>query len=135
MAVREATVEDVDRLASLFETSSATAAALIQERTVRVLTESEEMAESSAIQAAVAFDATESAVHVTRLVGDPDGFTRLLAEPLTFAAAEGLPVESVVPESDESICRAMEATDFKTDGPGPWFDGNPTIRYRCEPED
>jgi hypothetical protein len=72
---------------------------------------------------------------VTQLGGDTDVAERLLAEPIRFAVREGFDVAFVVPESDTDAAAAAEAAGFTRVGPGPRFDGEPTTRYRFEPEE
>jgi len=79
---------------------------------------------------AVAYDVREGAVHVTRLAGTQEAQVRLLESPLRFAASEGLPAESVVPESESETRRALRAAGFEEKGAGPRFEGKHTVEYR-----
>ncbi|MGQ4557131.1 hypothetical protein [Halobellus sp. GM3] len=81
----------------------------------------------------VAFDVRGGRVHVTQLAGDAAVAERLLAEPIRFAVSEGLEVEFVVPDVDDSAASAAEAAGFETVGAGPSFEGEPTTRYRFRP--
>ena len=70
-------------------------------------------------------------VHVTQLVGDPGLCERLLDEPTRFAALEGMNVELLLAEDDDTR-EVIEDSDFDEYGPGPQFDGTRTIRYRWD---
>ena len=82
----------------------------------------------------LSFDVREGTVHVTRFGGDHEAGERLLAEPLRFARAEGLPVEALVRQEDDALRDALEETGFEQVGAGPLFAGAPTERYRFDAE-
>ncbi len=126
MNVRDAVEADADRLAALTDSPTDVMRNLVHDRTVRV-------AENDDVVGFVSYDAGNSTVHVTQLEGDSDVCERLLEEPIRFASQEGMAVELLAMESDDSIRTAAERTAFERYGPGPRFDGERTIRYRLEP--
>jgi len=81
----------------------------------------------------VSFDARAGTVHVTQLGGRATAVERLLAEPLRFAAGEGMDVEALVEADAEPHRAAAEAAGFESAGNGPTFDGRRTVRYRASP--
>jgi hypothetical protein len=81
----------------------------------------------------VSFDVRGSTVHVTQVGGSRAACERLLAEPARFADREGLDVELLVPDDEVETRAAAEAAGFEEGGPGPTFEGRPTVRYRLEP--
>jgi len=126
MNVRDAVESDADRLAALTDSPTDVMRNLVHDRTVRV-------AENDDVVGFVSYDAGNSTVHVTQLEGDSEVCERLLEEPIRFASQEGMAVELLAMESDDSIRTAAERTAFERYGPGPRFDGERTIRYRLEP--
>ena len=127
MDVRDAVEADAERLASLTEAPRDVMRNLVHDRTVRVAADGEE------IVGFVSFDAREDTVHVTQLGGDPESYERLLEEPITFARAEDMAVELLVPADEPALGDAALATGFEQAGSGPSFGGEPTTRYRREP--
>ncbi|QSG10918.1 Uncharacterized protein HSBGL_0483 [Halapricum desulfuricans] len=127
MQVRDAVEADAGRLAELTDAPRDVMRNLIHDRTVRVAESDEE------ISGFVSFDARERTVHVTQLEGTSDACTRLLEEPMSFAAGEGMAVELLVPESNDTVRQAVEKAGFERDGTGPTFDGTPTVRFRHDP--
>jgi len=128
MRVRDAVEADADALAGFTEAPEDVMRNLIHDRTVRVAVDGDD-----AIAGFVSFDAKREVVHVTQLEGESDVCERLLKEPVRFARAESMAVELLVLESDEETRAAAEAVSFVLDGPGPRFDGTPTVRYRRAP--
>jgi hypothetical protein len=128
MEVRDAFEEDAPRLGELAEGPADVMRNLVHDRTVRVAVEEEE------VVGFVSFDAREGVVHVTQLAGPGDVCERLIEEPIGFAEREGMAVELLVPEDEETMREAAEAADFTTTGSGPAFAGTPTTRYRREVE-
>ena len=128
MDVRDAVEADAGRLAELAGAPSDVMRNLVHDRTVRVGERGEE------IVGFVSFDARAETVHVTQIDGDDDACERLLSEPVRFAEREGMAVELLVPESDDTVEAAVEAAGFEAGGPGPTFEGVPTVRYRLEPK-
>lgn len=124
MVVRDADPTDVDAIAGMTDVSRHAASRLVQERTVRVHLDEED------VVAFVSFDATEDAVQLTHLAGPPDACAGLLEEIIRFAERSGLPIEMVVPHDERSTCEALEAAEFAACGEGPRFQGAGTIRYR-----
>jgi len=128
MEIREAVEEDAPRLGELGDGPTDVMRNLVHDRTVRVAVEDE------AVIGFVSFDAREGVVHVTQLAGPADVCQRLIDEPIGFAEREGMAVELLVPEGEETMREAAEAADFTEAGSGPQFAGTPTTRYRREVE-
>jgi len=122
--VRDATDEDVAAVERLAAVPRAAAERLVRERRVRVADDDGETV------GLVAYEADRNAVHVTHLAGDAAAAAALLDEPVSFARAEGLPVEAVVPESEDGALDAVTAAGFESVGDGPRFAGERTTRYR-----
>ena len=80
----------------------------------------------------VSFDAHPETVHITWLAGTEEACSRLIEEPLRFAATEAMAVEFVVPETDEVARRAAERAELEEVGAGPRFDRVETVKYRLE---
>lgn len=142
MKVRDAVEGDVPALAALVEAPPSVLRNLVHERSVRILVDDDddgswaaeetpdEDATTEGIHGVISFDVRDGAVHVTRFGGSESAAERLLAEPLTYARSEGLPVEAVVDESDAALRAALDAAGFEHDGSGPVFGGDQTARYR-----
>lgn len=128
MEIRDAVEADAGRLAELADSPPDVMRNLIHDRTVHVATAAEE------VIGFVSYDAKAETVHVTQLAGSADACERLLAEPISFAERERMAVELLVPDSQTAVESAVEATGFTRSGRGPKFDGEPTVRYRLEPE-
>jgi hypothetical protein len=129
MDIRDAVEADAERLAALTGAPTDVMRNLVHDRTVRVAERDGE------VVGFVSFDARETTVHVTQLEGEtPDLHRRLLEEPTRFADGEGMDVELLVPDHDESTQEAAVGTGFSEYGPGPRFDGTDTTRYRWEPD-
>jgi hypothetical protein len=129
MEIRDAIEADAERLAALTGAPTDVMRNLVHDRTVRVADEDGE------VQGFVSFDAQGQTVHVTQLEGEtPAIYQRLLDEPTRFADHEGMDVELLVPEHDETTRTAVEETEFDEHGPGPRFDGTHTTRYRWQPD-
>jgi len=126
MEIRDAVERDAAAMAALTDAPEPVLRNVIHDRSVRVLVEEGEL------RGFVSFDAREDAVFVTQFGGDRDACERLLAEPVGFARAEGLPVEVVLREGDDAMRAAAEATGFEAADPGPRFRGDPTRTYRHE---
>ncbi|MFW6017930.1 MAG: hypothetical protein ACOCPX_03845, partial [Halapricum sp.] len=102
MEVRDAVEADAGRLAELTDAPRDVMRNLIHDRTVRVAESDEELS------GFVSFDARERTVHVTQLEGSTEACTRLIEEPMGFAAGEGMAVELLVPESNDTVRQAVE---------------------------
>ena len=124
MEIRDAVEADAERLASMTGAPTDVMVNLIHDRTVRV-------ADDGGIEGFVSYDATDRTVHVTQLVGDSGLCERLLDEPTRFAAREGMNVELLLAEDDDTR-EVIEDSEFDEYGPGPRFDGTRTIRYRWD---
>ena len=124
MEIRDAVEADAERLASMTGAPTDVMVNLIHDRTVRV-------ADDGGIEGFVSYDATDRTVHVTQLVGDSGLCERLLDEPTRFAAREGMNVELLLAEDDDTR-EVIEDSEFDEYGPGPQFDGTRTIRYRWD---
>lgn len=125
MEVRDAVEADAERLAALTGAPEDVMRNLVHDRTVRVATD-------DGIVGFVSFDAREETVHVTQIEGPTDACERLLAEPVSFAETEGMTVELLAAESNDALRTAAERVGFREVGPGPRFEGTPTVRYRLE---
>jgi hypothetical protein len=141
MEVRDAVETDAAEIAEIADAPEDAMRRTIHDRTVRVAvgdhTAGDPNADTDAddsppLVGFVSFDAREDTVHVTQLGGTPTACERLLAEPMGFAAGEGMAVELLVVEGDETARDAVEAVGFDRVGPGPRFDGQTTTRYRTE---
>jgi hypothetical protein len=129
MEIRDAVEADAERLAALTGAPTDVMRNLVHDRTVRVAEDDGE------VQGFVSYDAQGRTVHVTQLEGEtPAIHQRLLDEPTRFADREGMDVELLVPEHDETTQTAVEKTEFDEHGPGPRFDGTHTTRYRWKPD-
>ncbi|PSP49060.1 hypothetical protein BRC75_04800 [Halobacteriales archaeon QH_7_69_31] len=124
MEIRGAVEADAERLASMTGAPTDVMRNLIHDRTVRV-------ADDGGVEGFVSYDATDRTVHVTQLVGDQGLCERLLEEPTRFAALEGMNVELLLAEDDDTRA-VIEDSEFDEYGPGPQFDGTRTIRYRWD---
>ncbi|MFC7167193.1 hypothetical protein [Halospeciosus flavus] len=129
MYVRDAVDEDAPAMADLADLPRAAADRLLRERRVRVAAEDAD----DEIVGFAAYDTYNGAIHVTRLAGDEASFDDLLDEPRGLARSEDLPVEVVVPESDEETRRAVETLGFEARENGPRFEGEETRKYRWDP--
>jgi len=123
MEVREATPGDAPAMEALVA-GDLDADRLVRDRRVIVAESGEELA------GFCSYDTWNGTVHVSTLVGDRDVVDALLTEPRRFADREGLPIEVVVPDGDETLREAVEAAGFQSAGEGPTFEGEPTRRYR-----
>jgi hypothetical protein len=123
MEVRDAVEADAEALATLTDSPEDVMRNLVHDRTVRV-------AEDDDIVGFVSFDARDNTVHVTQLAGDRGVCDLLLEEPIRFAESEGMTVELLVPEDDDTARGAAERKDFEHVGTGPRFEGQTTLRYR-----
>lgn len=132
MDVRDAVEDDADAIASLADMPTGAARDLVHDRTVRVAVPAGDG--DGDPTGYVAFDARRDAVHVTGLDGEPETIHPLLSEPIRFAAAEGMAVETLVENDDDVRRKQLEDAGFTQSGPGPRFAGSPTLRYRL-PDD
>lgn len=128
MEVREAVEADAGRMAELTEAPTDVMRNLVHDRTVRIAVDGDE------VLGFVSFDARQNTVHVTQFEGNREACERLLEEPVRFARNEGMSVELLVPENEETLHEAVEAAAFRRAGQGPTFDGVVTIRYRLDPD-
>ena len=126
MELRDAVEADVGRLLALTDTPRDVMRNLVHDRTVRVAEREGEMV------GFVSFDAREGTVHVTQLEGETDVYSDLLGEPVRFARLEGMSVELLAPDTESDTEEAVDAAGFEHAGTGPYFDGEPTVRYRLE---
>jgi len=127
MHVRDATAEDA---AAVTELASADVDAdrLVRDRSVRVAVDG-----NDEVVGFLAYDTWRGSVHVTRFGGDEDAVDDLLGAPRQFASRESLPLEMVVPASDDVVARLLRDEGFEETGAGPMFDGERTRRYRWTP--
>jgi hypothetical protein len=151
MDVRDAVEADAERLAELTGAPVDVMRNLVHDRTVRVATEASDGGTAAGegdagdgadegagdgeetILGFVSFDARRRTVHVTQMEGTEAATRRLLREPSRFAANEGMSVELLVADGDDSHRSVAEAAGFDEEGPGPRFDGTATVRYRLDP--
>jgi hypothetical protein len=126
MHMRDAVEADADRLASLTDTPRDVMRNLVHDRTVRIAEQDDEIA------GFVSYDARGQTVHVTQIEGDETVYEGLLQEPIRFARTEGMAVELLALREEEPVQEAAEVVGFTRDGPGPTFEGKPTVRYRLE---
>lgn len=139
--VRDAVEADAPELAAIADSPVDVMRNVVHDRTVRVAERRQGGADPNVdadvddpnLLGFVSFDVSGLTVHVTQLGGSVAACERLLAEPVRFAATEGMTVEFVVSEADENAREAVERAGFDADGPGPQFDGAPTVRYRLDP--
>ena len=124
VSIRDATENDVNRLATLAGTSIEGARSMLHGRTIRVYVDGDD------IHGLVGFDVTEDAVRIGRLAGDPACFDALVDEPVRFAMQEGLPVEMVVLEDDQGVRQALREAEFEAIDTGPDFQGESSVRFR-----
>lgn len=127
MHVRDATAEDADVVTQLASTD-VDADRLVRDRTVRVAEDG-----NDEVVGFLAYDTWRGSVHVTRFGGDEEAVDDLLGAPRQFASRESLPLEMVVPESDDTVARLLEEEGFEETGAGPVFDGERTRRFRWTP--
>lgn len=142
MDVRDAVEADAEALAALADAPVDVMRNLVHDRTVRVVADDgldehrdDQPADSTptdptAMSGFVSYDARENTVYVTQIGGSPDICGELLAEPIQFARREEMDVEVLVPSSDDDLRSAVESAGFVSQGSGPRFDGQKTIRYR-----
>jgi hypothetical protein len=142
MEVRDAVEADADALSAIADVPADVLRNLIHDRTVRVAQREATAAGPNAdtggdddgdVVGFVSFDVRNSTVHVTQLAGTAAACERLLAEPVRYATGEGMTVELLVIEDDDTIREAAETAGFSRSGPGPTFDGKSTVRYRLDP--
>ena len=146
MEVRDAVEADAESLAGIADAPVDVMRNLVHDRTVRVAErdpasagpnadagDAPDDANADAIAGFVSFDVTGETVHVTQFGGTPEACERLLAEPVRFAAREGMTVELLVTEDDDARREAAERAGFGRAGRGPRFGGAPTVRYRLDP--
>lgn len=95
--------------------------------------ENEADADEPEIAGFVGFDAMPGTVRVTYLRGSQEARERLLDEPVRFAQKEGMSVEVLVPEGEETTKDVVEAAGFRQVGTGPQFEGGRTYEYRLDP--
>ncbi|MFB6222717.1 MAG: hypothetical protein ABEH86_03465 [Haloarcula sp.] len=128
MDIRDAVEDDAERLAALANGPPDVMRNLVHDRTVRVAEEDDDTV------GFVSFDAERGTVHVTQLAGTSEACEKLLTDPIEFARREHMSVELLIPEDEAQVRSAVEAVGFSSAGSGPRFDGQPTTRYRLEPE-
>jgi hypothetical protein len=141
MEVRDAVEADADALSAIADVPADVVRNLIHDRTVRVAQREATTAGPNAdttddgrdVDGFVSFDVRDGTVHVTQLAGTVAACERLLAEPTRFATGEGMTVELLAIEDDQTVRKAAEAAGFGRRGAGPTFDGKSTVRYRLDP--
>lgn len=136
MHVREATPADAPAIEALVA-GDLDADRLVRDRRVIVAERDETTDEDGDgnIEGVLSYDTFGDTVHVSTLVGDSELVKALLVEPRRFAEREELPIEIVVPESDEVLREAVENGGFEVVGDGPSFEGGPSKRYRYPTDD
>lgn len=140
MEVRDAVEADAEALAAIADGSADAMRRVVHDRTVRVA-ESGESAhdpneDTGGTQADllgfVSFDARDGTVHVTQFGGTREACERLLSEPMRFAANEGMAVELLVVDGEDTVRNTVVDAGFERVGDGPRFEGDSTARYRME---
>ncbi|MFC6827113.1 hypothetical protein [Halopelagius fulvigenes] len=141
--VRDAVEADAPELAAIADSPVDVMRNVVHDRTVRVAEQKQGGSDpnvdtdtesgDSSLLGFVSFDVSGRTVHITQLGGSVEACERLLGEPVRFAAREGMTVEFVVSESDDDVREAVENAGFTAEGPGPQFDGGPTVRYSLDP--
>ncbi|MXR50127.1 hypothetical protein GRX03_00690 [Halovenus sp. WSH3] len=126
MELRDALEADAGRLASLTDTPRDVMRNLVHDRTVRIAERDGD------IVGFVSYDARDQTIHVTQLEGKESIYDRLLEEPLRFARSEDMAVELLVLETESEIQSVAAEMGFDRIGPGPRFEGEPTVRFRAE---
>jgi hypothetical protein len=141
MEVRDAVEADADDLAGIVDAPADVMRNVVHDRTVRVAVRHDEAGPNAdtdgeraeSILGFVSFDAREDTVYVTQLGGTTDACERLLGEPVRFATNERMSVELFVEDDDEPLRSAVESAGFGSEGYGPTFDGQRTVKYRLDP--
>jgi|AntRauTorcE11898_2_1112593.scaffolds.fasta_scaffold00218_8 hypothetical protein len=153
MRIRDALESDAEALAAATERPREVVRNMIHDRSVRVAVEAESDGDGhgdstgesdgstgesdggeETVRGFVAFDVRADTVHVTDFEGSGSTVRTLFEEPRRFARREGMGVEVVVP-NDEETSEVIESSGFAAAGRGPRFDGRRTTRYRIEFED
>jgi hypothetical protein len=142
MRVRDAVEADAAAMAAIADAPADVMRNIVHDRTVRVAERETNATDENAdtndvdpddVLGFVSFDVRGDVVHVTQIDGTPDACEQLLAEPIRFAEHEGMRVELLVTDADGDVATAAERVGFETDGLGPRFDGEKTVRYRLVP--
>lgn len=136
MHVREATPADAPAIEALVS-GDLDADRLVRDRRVIVAQSGDPTQDDQGgnIEGVLSYDTFRETVHVSTLVGDSEVVTALLVEPRRFAERESLPIEIVVPASDNALREAVENGGFEAVGDGPSFEGSPSKRYRYIADD
>ena len=143
MRIRDALESDAEALSAVIGRPEDVVRNMIHDRSVRVAVEERDDGEKSGdsdgaeaeeVVGFVAFDVRDGTVHVTDFDGNGSTIERLFEEPRRFARREGMGVEVVVP-NDEDTSDVIEASGFAAAGRGPRFEGRRTTRYRIEYEE
>jgi len=134
MEIRDAVEADAERMGELSGSPPDVMRNLVHDRTVRVAETSGDGADDPSVVGFVSFDARDSTVHVTQIGGSEAACTALIDEPIGFARREGMAVEVLLPDDEDAPQAAIEAAGFDDRGTGPQFEGQPTTRYRLEPD-
>jgi hypothetical protein len=143
MEVRDAVEADADDLAAIVDAPADVMRNVVHDRTVRVAVRHDEAGPNAdvdvdsdggeSVLGFVSFDARENTVYVTQIGGTTDACERLLGEPVRFATNEGMGVELIVEQDDETLRSVVEGAGFGEEGRGPSFRGQETRKYRLEP--
>lgn len=142
MRVRDAVEADAAAMAAIADAPADVMRNIVHDRTVRVAEReanaSDENADANDVDpddviGFVSFDVRGDVVHVTQIDGTSSACETLLAEPIRFAENERMRVELLVTDADGDVAAAAERVGFETDGSGPRFDGERTVRYRLSP--
>jgi hypothetical protein len=132
MRIRDALESDAEALATATDRPRGVVKNMIHDRSVRVAVtgdgEDSGDDDKSAVTGFIAFDVRGKTVHVTDFDGDEQAIRRLFEEPRRFARREGMSVEAVIP-NDEQTGAILEDAGFEQSGTGPRFEGRRTTRY------
>lgn len=129
VTVRPATEADRDTLSDLLDLPDRAVDRLVHDRNTHIAERDGDPV------AALAYEYSEDALHVTHVGGAQPGIEALLAEPRAVATRRDLAVEAVLPTDDAETVAAVEAAGFEAIGAGPTFEGGTTRRYRHRPEE
>ena len=124
MNIRDATEADVEAVASLGELSTDAVQTLLHDRTLWVATSGDKLT------GFLVFTINQDAVHISKLGGEKPVISALIGRLIEYANANGLPIETVVPNSETAVRDALSAAGFIRIQSGPEFLGQATHTYQ-----
>ena len=142
MRIRDAIESDAEELAEISGRPESVMRELVHERSVRVaVSESKDTptpdstgGSEGSVEAFVSYDVQSGSVHVTEFGGSEGVVRRLFEAPYRFALREGMDLEVLVPDDDDTRRETVVSLGFSPTGSGPRFDGQSTTRFRLEPD-